>query len=190
MENNNFKYRHTIILYLLSEGYKAGVINERERINLKQLIMTKHPVITNIMQKYEKDGKVEQVWKRMKEIVSQLIDCENISEFFLEKESGSESNHQSLSSGLSTTVDIINQFSSPFDSALQRQKHKKVPKNSEKEFKEKSEESIKEASSKTTNPAENKFNSLKSIIKKCEKGFSPKTIFKKKYDNDDEDDYF
>jgi DNA-binding PadR family transcriptional regulator len=191
--NSNFKYQHTLLLYLVYEGYKCGALNSEEKIKMKELILMKHPVIYVVLRKYEENGQVESFWLLLKELINNTsyeIDS-NQSESY-HKLSEEESDKSTRGGNcLSSTFDVSEgdqyQLSSPSDAALIRQKKKKrVIKNVEKEFKEKSEEEIKESQSVTVN----KTTSFKSLVKQCDQGCSPKVTVKKRYNNEDEDGFY
>jgi hypothetical protein len=191
-QSNNFKYKHTILLYLVYEGYKKGVITSDEKRKIKELILINHPIIFEILKKYEQNGKIEDFWTHLKDLMNNSNYEIDSSSMEIIKNSESESDRdinkgdrECLSSTLDMT-DINAELSSPSDSALIRQKKiKRDGKKIEKEFREKSEEaSMKENDSRNLN--KNKDTNVINWIKICDQGCSPITAIKKRYNNDED----
>lgn len=195
--SSNFKYKHTLLLYLVYEGFKCGALNGEEKLKMKELIFMKHPIIYTILKKYEENGQVNTFWAMLKDLINNAsYEVDSNSNSFnsevLMKLSEEESCDDNKGNCLSSTLDVSGgshsgyQLSSPSDAALIRQKkQKRVVKNVEKEFKEKSEQDVKEMHSNMTTG-----NSFKNLVKKCDQGCSPKITVKKRYNNEDEDGYF
>jgi hypothetical protein len=110
----DFKYQYTFLLYLVSEGYKQGFINDQERIKIKKLIIVQDSTILGLMAQFEKDGKTERLWKGMKACAISKEECKDSDE---------------ISTG-------IEQMSSPVDTALIREKKKTNKRNNEQILKE------------------------------------------------------
>ena len=68
LNKSKFRYEHTYILYLVYEGFKKGALNSEEKSELKELIFSNHPIIEQIFSFYEKEGKVESFWSKLKEV--------------------------------------------------------------------------------------------------------------------------
>jgi hypothetical protein len=65
-----FKHQHSLLLYLLSEGFKQGAIDEYEKIKIKKLILKESPAIKKAMQLFEQDGRTDKLWLNLKKLVS------------------------------------------------------------------------------------------------------------------------
>ena len=176
MENQNFKYQHTFLLYLIYEGYKCRILNNEEKSKIKELLLEDHPVVFKILKKYEMNGRIDLFWASIKDLIKVLYPyMKGVKENINYEES----------------LNLFEQLSSPCDSALIRQKKNKRVRQSEKEFKEKSEESKESESSMnvSTSVSDMSIN----LIRVCESGYSPKILFEKlnyKEDKDEENIMF
>jgi hypothetical protein len=158
INTKDFKYKHTMILYLVYEGFKKGVLSSEEKSILKELIFYNHPILEQNFSVYESHGNVELFWIQLKAI------CENRDyEILREPDTTGES---------STEEDYLKELSSPLDFILIKKKKNYQKTKMEKEFLEKSEEnSFKEADSLNLTSLSVITNNW---VKLCEEGPSPK----------------
>jgi hypothetical protein len=196
---SQFKYKDSLFLYLLYEGFKCGVLTSEEKIKMKELIWIQHPIIYELLKKYESSGQVLHFWTLVKKCISNE-----------EYESGTNMNISSISSNSRLNLEIesdlkdeshllktckrlnnsnerkLNNLSSPGDCALIRQKKIKLIKSKNKiqvEFlKEDSEKSNKESDCSNLS-TENVSQNSEIFIKTCKKGGSPYIEVKKKVED-------
>lgn len=159
MEKNNFKYKHTLLLYLICEGYKAGVISDDEKIKMKTLIMSNYDGVYKLLEDYEKDGNIQHFWSAFKDLTFKTFRNYSSNQSFSTEEN-SLSSLENLSG--------IEEPSSPPDTALLRKKKRNLTRT-------RTEEGIKDMESTNTSST---FGSLEKIVKRCKTGLSPKVDFK------------
>jgi len=170
---SQFKYKDSLFLYLIYEGFKCGVLTLEEKIKLKELIWIQHPIVYELLKKYDSTGQVMHFWKLVKKcILNQEYDSGN-----------TKLNNSSESK--------LNNLSSPGDCALIRQKKIKLIKSRNKIQKEicneDSEKSNKESDCSNLS-TENVSQNSEIFIKTCKKGGSPFIEVKKKAE--DRADFF
>src|SRR3569833_2140083 len=69
MESNIFKYQHSILLYLVYEGYKCGEVNEDEKVEMKRLIVERNQIIYALLKAYQRDGNPIKFWNSFKDYI-------------------------------------------------------------------------------------------------------------------------
>jgi hypothetical protein len=158
LNTQDFKYQHTMILYLIYEGFKKGVLSSEEKSILKELIIYNHPILQDKFSVYVTHGNVELFWVQLKAL------CQDRDYEVL---------HEPDSTGDSSTEEgYLKELSSPFDNLLIKKKKNKRKAKYEKEFLEKTEEySFKEADSLNLTSLSVITNNW---VKLCEEGPSPK----------------
>jgi hypothetical protein len=119
-----FKHEYSMLLYLLSEGFKQGQITQDEKVVVKKLIFEQNYSLKKLIKQFEHDGKTDRLWLGLRQLALQeeYKDSDDVS-------TGTE------------------QISSPSDSALIREKKKYS--NRKKEEKVKDEKSQMEPTSET-----------------------------------------
>jgi hypothetical protein len=163
--DNKFQYKHTMILYLISEGFKKGVINDEEKTKMKLLVMAKYPKVYQLLNSYQEDGKVEKFWIKFKEIAYKT----DYSQCHLYTNTEDDNDMDSTDHSKDEMNDAELTLSSPPDTSLIRQKKINWNKN-----KQSTEEGVKEAHS---NVGPGSPCSFSNMMKECKQGFSPKISF-------------
>jgi hypothetical protein len=178
MESNVFKYQHSILLYLVYEGWKCEEINEDQKIIMKQLIIERNPIIYSLLKNYQREGNPIKFWNSFKEFIAR--NELNIFARILDKDGKDTEGFETEKINFMDSSTTCDQLSSPSDAALVRQKKKKITRQVEREFKEKSEEYMKESHSWVGRSPR----SPKTIVQFCQEGQSPKIVVLKKFDED------
>jgi hypothetical protein len=174
MDNSSFKHQHSILLYLVFEGFKCGHVNQQEKFIMKQLIMQRNPKVYSLLKEYQRDGKPENFWNNFKDFIYhnelELIECDSYYNNG-NKNSVGEYEKSNSKNGISFDDTTVDYMSSPSDSFLLKQKKQKNHIRAEKnECREKLEQSAKENHSMNIITNHNP----ETLIKECEEGISPK----------------